>query len=160
MLNKSTVEGLQRRPAWSAKIKKPQLRLELSVAAETFAICRLEGGTADPPWVGSSSFTAVTRTPAETCVVCPEDHVPNGIQHERGWRCLKVAGPLDFSMTGVLASLTSALADAQVSIIAQSTYDYLFVRERDLATSVEALRAAGHTVGPFAKGAAVMPQMP
>jgi len=122
-------------------------QVELSVVVETFAICRLESGTA-APWAAPSAFTSVTRTPEETCVVCPEDQVPNGIVHQGGWRCLKVAGPLDFSMVGLLASLATALAAAQVSIFALSTFDtdYLFVRQRDLAASVAALERAGHHV--------------
>jgi hypothetical protein len=67
---------------------------------------------------------------------------------ERGWRCLQVAGPLDFSLTGVLASLASCLAEAKVSIFAISTYDtdYLLVQAEDLETAIRALRAAGHEI--------------
>ncbi len=67
---------------------------------------------------------------------------------QRGWRGLKVAGPLDFALTGVLASLAGPLAEAGVSIFAISTYDtdYLFVREEQLGAAIDALRRAGFAI--------------
>jgi len=67
---------------------------------------------------------------------------------ERGWRALEVAGPLDLTMTGVMANLAGALAGAGVSLFAVSSYDtdVLLVREAQLAAAVAALRAAGHDV--------------
>jgi hypothetical protein len=40
--------------------------------------------------------------------------VPEGIQCERGWRCFRVDATLPFSVIGVLASLTSPLAQAGI----------------------------------------------
>jgi hypothetical protein len=59
-----------------------------------------------------------------------------------------VQGPLDLTLTGVLAALAGALAEAGVSLFAVSTYDtdYLLVRQKDLDRAAAALRAAGHTV--------------
>jgi len=75
--------------------------------------------------------------------------VPPGVRCVGGWRALKVAGPLDFSLTGVLASLLAPLAEVRVSVFALSTYetDYLLVKEASLAQAVEALGRAGHQVG-------------
>jgi hypothetical protein len=59
-----------------------------------------------------------------------------------------VAGPLDFALTGVLASLSAPLAAAGVSLFVVSTYDtdYVLVRETDLERAREALQTAGHQV--------------
>jgi hypothetical protein len=67
---------------------------------------------------------------------------------ESGWRCLKVRGPLDFGLTGILAALTSALAAASIPIFALSTYDtdYLMIKTDTLERAIEALRGAGHRV--------------
>jgi hypothetical protein len=61
---------------------------------------------------------------------------------------LRVAGRLDFSLAGVLASLLSPLAEAGVSVFAVSTFDtdYLLVREDSLTAALEALRTAGHAI--------------
>jgi hypothetical protein len=80
-------------------------------------------------------------------VICTEDAVPEGAVVQRGWRGLKVVGPLDFALTGVAAALTAPLAEAQVLPIATYDTDYLFVREETMSRAVAALEAAGHRVG-------------
>ena len=81
-------------------------------------------------------------------VVCAAARVPADARAERGWRALRVAGPLDFALTGVLAAVAVPLADAGVSIFAVSTFDtdYVLVRADRLEAAVAALRAAGHRV--------------
>ena len=60
-----------------------------------------------------------------------------------------VRGPLDLSLTGVLASLAAPLAGAGIGLFAVSTYDtdYLLVREVDLDRAVHTLQQAGHRIG-------------
>lgn len=80
--------------------------------------------------------------------MCDETAVPNHVKHDRGWRCLKLAGPLELDLTGVLASVLQPLAAAQVSIFAIATFDtdYVLVRETQLEQAIVALRQAGHQV--------------
>ena len=65
---------------------------------------------------------------------------------EGGWRALRVAGTLEFSLTGILASLAAPLAEARISLFALSTHDtdYVLVKADTLAAAVAALTAAGH----------------
>lgn len=81
-------------------------------------------------------------------MVCAQANVPQGIQYETDWRCLRVAGPLDFSLVGVIASLAGTLADAEISVFVISTFDtdYLLVKQTDLEAAGRALRAAGHVL--------------
>lgn len=122
--------------------------MDLRVLPERLAVCRL---AADDPWPAAPagrSFFSVTRTDAETSVVCVEDAAPVGSRIEPDWRALEVAGPLDFGMVGVMAALTAPLADVEVSVFVVSTYDtdYVLVHAAALERAVAALRAAGHTV--------------
>ena len=114
----------------------------------TLAICRLETTASIPDWATLGPFWSVTRTEAELSVVCPEARVPQEVKRETGWRALKVEGPLDFSLTGILASLTAPLAREKVSVFAISTYDtdYLLVKGEQLAKAIEALRGEGYKV--------------
>jgi len=59
-----------------------------------------------------------------------------------------VAGRLDLSLTGVLASILDPLAAAKLSIFAVSTYDtdYVLVRTQSLMAAIACLSAAGHEV--------------
>ena len=122
------------------------LTLTLSIMPGTFAICRVDAGAAIPRWALRGSFVSLTRTADELSIVCPQGDVPEGMQCSRGWRCLRVAGPLDLSLTGVLASLTAPLARARISLFAISSFntDYLLVQEKDLEEALVALSAAGH----------------
>ena len=124
-------------------------RLELSVLPQRFAVCRLDSDDVIPDCPAECGFWSVTRTDEELSVVLPEASVPSNWKAATGWRCLKVRGPLDFGMTGVLASLASPLAEAGISIFAMSTYDsdYILVRDHDLEEAKKALSEAGHAIG-------------
>lgn len=125
-------------------------RVALRVLAERLAVCRLPATTPWPSPAQSTGFWSVTRTSGELSVVCAEDVVPSGdgVRVEAGWRLLEVAGPLDFSLVGVMAGITASLAAAGISVFVVSTYDtdYVLVRSATLERAVEALRSAGHTV--------------
>src|SRR6516225_12245128 len=97
--------------------------MTLLLVDNTFAICRLGGDSTLPPWATASPFFSITRTADELSVVCRQEAVPEGINCERGWRCLRVAGTIPFSVVGVLASLTAPLAGAGISVCAVSTFD-------------------------------------
>ena len=122
--------------------------MKLHTLDELYAIVRLEPDAELPDWVRGGHFWSVTRSENELSVVCREEDVPTDASAERGWCALELAGPLDFSLTGVVAALVTPLADAAVPILVLSTFetDYLFVRERDLERSVDALAEAGHSV--------------
>jgi hypothetical protein len=125
--------------------------LTLHVLPERLAVCRLASDAPVPEPPASAGFWSVTRTGEELSIVMPEEHMPDGGEGEAetGWRCLKVQGPLDFGLTGILASLATPLAEAGVSIFALSTYDtdYVLVKESDLEEAKRALSASGHRVG-------------
>lgn len=122
--------------------------LELTLSPQRFAICRLAPRAVLPAWALQGAFVSMTRTPDELSIVCEEQAVPPQVQAERGRRLFRVHGPLDFSLTGILASLAAPLAEAGVSIFAISTHDtdYLLVSELDLEAGVAALEQAGHTI--------------
>jgi uncharacterized protein len=122
--------------------------VKLHTLDELYAIVRLEPDAELPDWVRGGHFWSATRSESELSVVCREEDVPTDASAERGWCALELAGPLDFSLTGVVAALVTPLAEAAVPIFVISTFetDYLFVRERDLERSVDALTEAGHSV--------------
>jgi hypothetical protein len=124
------------------------MNLRLAVLPERLAVCRLGPEDAVPEWARAVGFSSVTRTRDELSVVCPEAAVPGEVRCERGWRSLVVAGPLDFGLVGVIASLAEPLARAGVPVFALSTFDtdYLLVKENRLAEAGAVLAAAGHEI--------------
>jgi nitrilase len=125
----------------------PQLLTLLEVSG-TFAVCRLPPDTAIPSWATAGDVFSVTRSADELSVVCRQELVPFGTHCEQGWRCLRVAGAMPFSLVGVLASLTTAVASVGAGVFAISTFDtdYVFIKEAEFQTAVAALRRAGHSV--------------
>jgi hypothetical protein len=112
-----------------------------------YSICRLPPG-AIPGWATQGAFVSITRTPSELSVVCESGAVPVGVTADGPWHALAVRGPLDLSMTGVLAALAVPLADASVSLFAVSTYDtdYVLVRASQTQRATQALRDDGYTI--------------
>jgi len=122
--------------------------VQLYALDDLYAVVRLDPDADIPPWARAGHFWSVTRSDSELSVVCPQEGVPTNASAERGWCALELAGPLDFSLTGVVSALVVPLAEAEVPIFVVSTFetDYLLVREHDLQRSVAALTSAGHSV--------------
>jgi hypothetical protein len=122
--------------------------LKLRVLAGDLAVCRLPADAPAPAMPPSATLFSITRTREELSVVCATADAPPGAQVQAGWRALQVQGPLDFALTGILASIAAPLALAGVSLFAVSTYDtdYVLVGADTLDVAVAALRAAGHDV--------------
>jgi len=120
----------------------------LTLLPGRYAVCRMHPETAVPAWAEGGAFCSVARTKEELSVVCEEAAVPEGITANRGWRMLKVQGPIPFEETGVLAAIAAPLASAGLSIFAISTYDtdYVLVRDEAIEAALLALRGAGHEV--------------
>ena len=123
-------------------------RLSLSLLPETFAVCRLLPGATLPEWATRGSMFSITRTADELSIVCEASQVPAEIRAEGGWRALKLKGPFDFSLVGILAAVLVPLAKAGIGIFALSTFDtdMVLVKADRLDFAVTTLREAGHSV--------------
>ncbi|MFW6034999.1 MAG: ACT domain-containing protein [Halothermotrichaceae bacterium] len=116
--------------------------LTLILLQEKFAVCRQDNKLPIPMWVlKSRDFYSITRTHDEMSIVCIQASLPAGVEAEEDWRTFKVEGPLDFSMTGVISSLTDPLAKNEISVFVISTYetDYIMVKEEDIEKAVQIL---------------------
>jgi uncharacterized protein len=102
----------------------------LTILPGRFAVCRLDPLSLIPAWAYSGAISSVT------------------LNEERGWACLKLQGPFEFTLTGVLTSVLVPLRDAGIGIFALSTFDtdYVLVPGERLEDAVQALVTAGHTV--------------
>lgn len=123
--------------------------MNLSLRKDRLAVCQLPPDASIPAWAsGPMAFSSISRTSEELSIVCLENVVPAGIKQDSGWRIFKVDGPLDFSLTGILASVADPLAKAGISIFAISTYntDYVLVKDQKVDAAVKALKAVGHNV--------------
>jgi hypothetical protein len=124
--------------------------MDLALMSQELAVCRLEDHEPAPDWAWRGELVSITRARGELSLICAAGAVPDQAHArvERGWRALVVTTLMDFSVTGVAASITTALAQAGVSVLPVATYDtdYFLVKDDRLADAIEALLAAGHQV--------------
>lgn len=76
------------------------------------------------------------------------ENVGPEVRVEGPFRALTVPGPLDFSLTGILVSLLTPLAQADISVFTLSTFDtdWILVPVGSTGAATQALIEAGHTV--------------
>ncbi len=110
-----------------------------------FQLIRLNPDSAIPSWIFNQELFSVSRTPDEISILVSSQNcgeIPEPHKVEGGWSCLKVEGVLDFSLTGILASIANPLAENKISLFALSTYDtdYILVKKKDLQAAERVLR--------------------
>ncbi len=115
---------------------------------QRLAVCRLGPGALIPPSITKTSFLSITRTEDELSIVLPEAQADRTWEIESGWQGLKIEGPLDFSMVGVVAKVSAPLAEASIPIFVISTFDtdYLLTKEAHFERACEILKKEGHSV--------------
>ena len=120
--------------------------LRLECLPEQFAIHRLPADARIPGPVLNSRYYWIGKSDEELSIVCETDILVPSQQNSETWSCFKVCGPLDLSMTGVLAGVSAVLGDAEISIFALSTFDtdYILVKTDVFHAAQSALRAAGY----------------
>ena len=108
-----------------------------------YAVCRLDPSAAIPTWAqGGGPLLSITRSENELSIVGDQELVPTEMKAERNWAAMRIEGQLDFALIGILAKLTTALAEAKISCFAISTFDtdYIMVKEDKAQAAEEALR--------------------
>lgn len=124
--------------------------LTLRWHTETLAVGLVPEGAPVPGEPGAP-ISAELVTSAGRTVVLP-NRLAGGLvpeaRVEGPFRALEVVGPLEFTLTGILASLLTPLAEAEVSVFTLSTFDtdWILVPAGTTGTATRALTAAGHTV--------------
>lgn len=120
--------------------------INLITLPQDFTVCKIT----DPAGVNlADEFLFLARTDEELSLVCETKSVPaNVIAAETGWKGLKIAGALDFSLVGIMAGIAGCLAAAGISLFVVSTYntDYIFLKEKVFAEAVRTLRSQGYRI--------------
>ena len=123
---------------------------ELTRHPVQLGMAQLDPHAAVPPWALDEGFEApfsgITRTADELCVVCAWDALPGWVGAVGPFTAFSVDGPLDHSLVGVLAGLLAPLAEAGISILAESTFDtdWILVAADQADHAAAAWTSAGH----------------
>ncbi|SET32352.1 ACT domain-containing protein [Thalassotalea agarivorans] len=118
-------------------------KLTLKRLEDTFAIHSLAVNSHIPEHVFDAPIYFIAKTYEEVSIVLPQEIEIISDDVERDWQALEVVGPLDFSLTGILARISSVLADVKISIFAISTFDtdYILVKQNNMQSAINALKA-------------------
>ena len=107
-----------------------------------FSVCKLASIQGIASW--DADFVFLCKTDEELSLICESDMLPADVLAvEEGYRGMRLQGELDFALIGVLAKVSSALAEVGISLLAVSTYntDYFFVKERVFDRAAEIVAA-------------------
>jgi len=123
----------------------------LAVLPQQFTIHSFDADTIPMPDIFEQEIYFLSKTADELSVVVPSTLALNSLDCDSDWRCLEVLGPLDFSLTGILAGIAGALAACNISIFAISTFDtdYILVKQDSLAPAISQLECNGYQVNQY-----------
>ena len=124
------------------------MKLTLKLLNEFFTIHSLPEHSTIPHQVFSAPIYFIAKTFDEVSIVLPENIVIESDEAEPDWQALEVVGPLDFTLTGILSSISTVLANAKISIFAISTFDtdYVLVKKDTLDAAIAVLNANDYRV--------------
>lgn len=91
----------------------------------------------------------VGKTDEEISLVClTEDTPTDTLEREDGWRAFRIQGVLDFSLIGILAKISTILAENKIGIFVVSTFntDYILVKKENIDRALALLELNGYTV--------------
>ena len=94
-------------------------------------------------------FYFLARTDEELSLVCRTEDTPaNTTDRDDGWRAFRIEGVLDFSLIGILSTISAILAENKIGIFAVSTYntDYILVKEENFDRAMQVLGKKGYEV--------------
>lgn len=123
-------------------------KLVIKALSGLYGVCRFDSNETIPDWAKHSGFYSITRTFEELSIVCSQEFIPHEVKCEKDWRILKVEGILDFSLIGILSSISTILAQSKISIFAISTFDtdYILLKDKDFSNAISALSHAGYEI--------------
>lgn len=120
--------------------------MEIKALAELFSVCKV----ADAAQIDlNKNFCFAAKTDEGLSLVCPTKDVPE-VTSERddGWRAFRIQGTLDFSLIGILAKISTILAEHRIGIFAISTFntDYILVKQENFVKALQSLAEHGYQV--------------
>ncbi len=120
--------------------------LNLQIVPGRYAIARLAPDAPLPDWADGPGFMAISRASDELTVICLEERIPEGVETDAGWFCLRTIGPFGFGEAGIVHRLITPLSENGIGIFVVCTFDgeHLLLAEADRERAIALLGTAGH----------------
>lgn len=123
--------------------------MDLLVLNQKYAIFKFNNKSRLPDCIFSYDFYSITGTEDELSVVALQNEGITGfITCNKDWRIIKVIGPLDLSLVGLIAEISGILSKERIPIFTVSTFDtdYFLIKQTDLNKTILTLKENGYTV--------------
>ena len=120
--------------------------MKLKTIPFDLTVCKLADGSLIDL---NREFYFIGKTDEELSLVCRTEETPsNTTERDDGWRGFRIEGVLDFSLIGILSTLSSILAQNSIGIFAVSTYntDYILVKKENFDKALSVLAEAGYKI--------------
>ncbi len=112
-----------------------------------YSVLKLDPAGPIPSPPARTDFWSLSSSYDELSLVCMKDQSPTVSVLERSddWTAFRVAGTMEFTLTGIVAQISQVLADAQLGIFVVSTFDtdYILVNHNDADMAVMQWRESG-----------------
>ena len=80
------------------------MKLKFIILKDKYVIHRFDSNYDIPIWIKDSDFYSATKTKDELSIVYKQlDSITEAPEINKDWRILKIQGPLDFSIVGIIA---------------------------------------------------------
>ena len=120
--------------------------MEIKILDGDFSICKVKDFSEVNP---DGEYCFIGKTDEENSLVCLTSDIPNNvIEHDDHWKAFRIQGILDFSLIGILAQISTLLAEKQIGIFVVSTFntDYILTKKDDFQKATTALSSAGYSI--------------
>ena len=117
------------------------MNIELQILEEELSIAKLNSIENISELVASATFFALTKTDHELSLVIDSQHLPEHQYANQGWKAIKMVGPYDFSLVGILQQVIQPLSENGISVFTISTFDtdYTLVKKEHLDEAIKVL---------------------
>lgn len=109
---------------------------------QKFSICRFSPNAEIPSTLlGDEGMFHISKTKEELSIVCRNDLSIDAEKTSGPYSCLKVVGPLDFSLVGIISRISEVLRKRDIPVFVVSTFDtdYIFVNNENEGSAIKAL---------------------
>ena len=116
-------------------------KFNIKILNGTFSVCKFKNMEHFNFNVQNENFLSITKTNDEVSVICEEKLSVGAIKCEKNWKILKINSQLDFSLIGIISTITKKLAEANIPVFVISTYntDYFLIKKDMLDETIDAL---------------------
>ena len=120
--------------------------MKLQFLEGEYSVCQLLPNLPIPSW--ANDFLSISQTEDELTIISRSPGVPADVKAQHQFCCFRVVGELEFDVIGVIAGISTVLADQKIPILSISTYntDYFLIPLSQRELAIKSLSESGYGI--------------